>query len=243
MRIRIFPAAAAILFALGANGAAASEISTFNEAVADAYGHYRQAVYYLRRSASPDTAALELESFIEKWRVVVAGYGGSPPDAFADDPQWRVSLDGIAARAGKALAALDEDDPDTAQKALGPIRAILGDLRRRNGVFVFADRVGELTAAVDEFAKFRRGLKDFSDTGQVDALARKTAVVAYLLDRLDREAPGNIAREPEFRRLLDGARESLDKVWKALETGNLRLMQIGVGEIRSYERMLFLRYG
>ena len=243
MRIRILLIAAAVLFGLAANGARASEMSAFNTAVADAYGHYRQAVYYLRRSASPDTAALELESFIEKWRTVVARFGGSPPDAYADDPKWRNTLDGIAARADEALAALDKDDPETAKKTLDPILVELGDLRRRNGVFIYADRVNELGDEVGKLARFRRGLKDFFDAGQVDAFARKAAIVAYLLDRVDTEAPGDLARDEGFRRLIDGFRESMDKVWKALKTEDLRLLRIGIGEIRSYERILFLRYG
>ena len=84
---------------------------------------------------------------------------------------------------------------------------------------------------------------DFADKAQVDAMLRQAAVVSYLFDRCEARASEEILAHEEFRRQIDGARESLVKVWKAAETGDLRLLKIGIGEVRSFERILFLRFG
>ncbi len=233
----------AVFLVVLAPAAGASELSAFNTAVADAYGHYRQASFYLRRGASPDIAALELESFIEKWRAVVEKFAGAPPDAFADDPQWGGTLTEIASRAGSALAALDEGNAEAAEDSLAPVRGLLGDLRRRNGVTTYSDTVNALSAGMQAFLKYRRNPPEFSDRGQVDAMLRQAAVVGYLFDQCEARAPGEILADEEFRRLIDGARDSMEKVWKSSETGDSRLLSVGIGEIRSFERILFLRFG
>ena len=211
--------------------------------MAGAYGHYRQASFYLRRAANPDVAALELETFIEKWQVVIEKFADAPPDAFADDPRWRETLTEIASRAETALAAIDSGDAKAAGEAAAPVRGLLGDLRRRNGVNTYSDIIDALSAEMGAFAKYRRNPPDFADKAQVDAMLGQAAVMGYLFDQCEARAPAEVLASEEFKRLVDGARESLLKVWKAAETGDARLLQVGVGEIHSFERILFLRFG
>lgn len=235
-------AAVVFLFAL-APAAGASELSAFNTAAADAYGHYRQASFSLRRSASPDIAALELESFIEKWQAVVENFVDAPPDAFADDPKWGETLKEIASRAETALAALDSGDAEAAEETLTPVRGLFGDLRRRNGVTTYSDVIDALSAEMEAFLKYRRNPPDFSDRGQVNAMLRQAAVVGYLFDQCAARAPEELLANAEFIRQIEGARESMEKVWKAAETGDLRLLSVGIGEVRSFERIMFLIFG
>ena len=68
-------------------------------------------------------------------------------------------------------------------------------------------------------------------------------MVAYLFEKCDARAPAATGDDPEFRRLIEGARESMDKLWGALDSRNIRLYRIAIGELRSYERILFLRFG
>ena len=55
---------------LGAGTSHAGEVQDFHEAVADAYGHYREAYFYVRRG-NASVAAVELEPLFEKWRAVM----------------------------------------------------------------------------------------------------------------------------------------------------------------------------
>jgi len=57
------------------------------------------------------------------------------------------------------------------------------------------------------------------------------------------EAAPEVTGDPEFKRLINGATESMGKLLKSLETGDILLYRIGIGELRSYERIMFLRFG
>lgn len=232
----------AILLCLPPLQARASDLGAFNDAFADAYRHYRQAVFY-GRSGNVAVAALELDEFVAKWSAVVERFGATPPDAFADDGAWRETLDSIGTAARRGLEHLDAGDAEAARQVLDPVRGIAGDLRRRNGVAVFSDDVDELSAAMTILARYRREIEELSEPNVVARVAKQAAIVAYLFEKCDMRAPEAVRRDPEFRRLIDGANESMGKLWTSLKTGDMRLYRIGIGEVHSYERILYLRFG
>lgn len=233
---------AAILLCLLPRELHASDLRAFNEAFSDAYRHYRQAVFY-GRSGNVAVAALELDEFVTKWSGVVARFGADPPDAFADDGAWSETLNSIATVARQGLELLDAGDAEAARRMLEPVRAIAGDLRRRNGVSVFSDDVDELSAEMAVLARYRREVDNLDEPDVVARVAKQAAIVAYLFEKCDVRAPESVRRDPEFRRLIDGANESMGKLWTSLKTGDMRLYRIGIGEVHSYERILFLRFG
>lgn len=237
---------AAALFLLSHPAARASDLADFQAAFADAWGHYRQVNFYIGRGGNIAVTAIELDDFIAKWTALEERFGNAPPDSYADDPEWAATLAGIGKRARDGLERLDADDLEGAKELLIPIRGISADLRRRNGVTIYADHINELSAAMDILAQYRREVKSRDDLKTPDMHAKATrqgAVVAYLLEKCDRLASQKISNDPEFRRMIDGARESMVKFWQALDKGDARLYRIAIGEVRSYERILFSRFG
>lgn len=231
-----------VLSGLAAAPAGAGRLSEFHTAFADAWGHYRQVAFHVGRGGEA-VAAIELDEFVSKWTALAATYRSDPPAAFADDDSWGRTLDDIGSRAKAGLERLDGGDIDGAKEQLLPIRGIAGDLRRRNGVVIHADSIDELSAAMDVLAGYRRDFKELDDPAIIETVTRQAAIVAYLFEKCDRLAPPAIAEDPEFRRQVDGAKESMDKLWQALRSGDVRLFRIGIGEARSYERILFFRFG
>ena len=236
-------AAILLLSAAAASSPRASELGAFQATFAEAWAHYRQVSFYAGRAGNVDVAALELEDFITKWSALEAKYRGNPPDAFSDDAAWMETLEDVGSRARDGLDRLDAGDLDGARALLMPIRGIMGDLRRRNGIATYSDRIDELTAEMTVLARYRREVKELDDSAAVAMVTRQAAVVAYLFERCAEEAPAAVAQDPEFKRQIEGGRESFAKLWKALETGDARLYRISIGELRSYERILFFRFG
>lgn len=232
-----------LLSAMAASAPRASELGVFHTAVADAWAHYRQVSFYVGRAGNVEVAALELEDFIAKWAALEATYRDNPPDAFADDKAWARTLEDVGSRARAGLERLDAADVDGARDLLMPIRDIMGDLRRRNGIATYSDRIDELSAEMGVLAGYRREVKQLDDLEAVAMVTRQAAVVAYLFQRCAELAPPAVAQDPEFKRQIEGARGSMKKLWKALETGDMRLYRVGIGELRSYERILFFRFG
>jgi hypothetical protein len=220
----------------------AGDLSEFNETVAGAYQHHRAAVSYLR-TGNAALAALELEAAARKWHGVTERFAANPPDAFADDPAWTATLNGIGQRIDQALASTDTNDLTGARDALAPVRSELAALRRRNGIVVFSDHVDEVMAAMDRLWRFRHEPPDFGDAGTLRALRSGAAVLEYLVRRCREEAPASLRGDPIFVRFLDGAVESLERLWQSVDGGDERLLMTTLGELRAFERLFYLRFG
>ena len=214
----------------------------FRTVQAVAYAHYREAVFYTRTGNTP-VAGLALDEFVTKWAMLVQGYADSPPPEYATDAKFGDTLRDVLARAEEGLEALDADDPDTAGEAINPIRGIFAELRRRNGLVTWSDLVDELSAAMDILARYRREVKELDDAGTVAMVRDQAAIVAALFERCRKEATPEIADDPEFKRLISGAAESMGRLLESLNTKSMRLYRIGIGELRSYERIMYLRFG
>jgi len=244
MRTRVLPAILVLALALAgpAGIAHASDLADFNEAAAVAYGHYRAAASYLR-TGNAALAAIELEAAREKWRDVASRFAASPPDAFADDPAWAGTLTAIGKRLKDALAATDGGDLKAAAEILAPIRGELSDLRGRNNVVVFSDRVDAISAIMDRLWRFHHQPPDLDSAAALRELRSGTAVLEHLL-RLCREAaPAGLRKDPDFVRFLDSGAEAVERLWQAIETKDQELLINTLRELRSFERLLFLRFG
>ncbi len=242
MRMCLLP----VVFALALVGAAglarASDLADFNEASAAAYEHYRAATSYLR-TGNAALAAIELEAAQGKWQGVVTRFAESPPDAFAGDPSWATTLSGIGNRLEESLAAIDAGDLKAAGEILAPIRGELSGLRARNNVVVFSDRVDAVSTAMDRLWRFRHEPPDLDSAAALRELRSGTAVLEYLL-RLCREtAPAELRGDPNFVRFLDSGTEAVERLWQAIETKDRELLINTLRELRSFERLFFLRFG
>lgn len=229
-------------FLVAAGAAVASELSQFNAAAAAALAHYRGARFYLS-TGNPGLAELELDGMAERWRALRVRFAERPPDAFADDPAWSAVLEEVAGRIDAARAALGRGEPDAAAEALGPVRGTLADLRRRNNVLVFADCVDEIGGAMARLDRFRGAGPDLGAAADVKELRAGAAVLAYLFRRCRARAPGDVAENPRFARMVDGALSGLERLWSAVEAGDAGVAHGTLREIRSFVRLLELEFG
>jgi len=214
----------------------------FKTAYDDAYSDYREAFFHARTGNTP-VAAIALDDFIVKWSVLVGQFADNPPPEFVDDDTWKRTLQEILTRAEDGLNALDVDDPGTARQAINPIRTIVGDLRRRNDVVTKSDTVDALSAAMELLARYRKEVRDMDNIEAITAVREQAVIVEALFEKCRAEAAPGIAADAEFLRLVDGAAESMAKLWQALETKDTFLFRVAIGELRSYERIMFLRFG
>lgn len=222
--------------------AAASDLEDFNTAVAAAYSHYRGAVFYLR-TGNAAVAAIELGDAAASWREGVSPFVESPPDAFASDPSFGKTLTAVAERLGQAEELAVAGDLPAAAEVLAPVRGELAALREQNNVVVFSDFVDEANAAMDRLWVFRNAPPDWGDQGAVDRLKAEIAVTAYLYRRCREKAPATVRGSPEFKRIVDGAINSLDQLLEVTRQGEEEAVINFLREIRSFDRMLWLHFG
>lgn len=240
--IRLLLLLAGLLPALPPPAAAASTLGAFNAAVAGAMRHYRYAGYYLR-TGNVALAAIELDAMRGKWRALAARYAAAPPDAFADDPRFAATLSSVAARVAAALGALDADNAAGAAARIGPIGDAVAALRRRNGIRIYADCIGDMDRAFATAWKYRRAPPDFADARQADAVRAAIAVVDYWYRRCHDRAPAAVAKRAEFRRLMDDAHASIRRLWRAVRTKNRLLLVNTLRELHALDRLIYLKFG
>jgi len=234
----------ALVFAVatGPREAAADETAAFHQAVASAAGHFREAAFYARRG-NATAAAFELEGLIEKWQNVEKAYGEKPPAVYAKDSQWRQTLAKVGERARASLALIDDDKTKQARDMVLPIRKLLSEMRKRNGVTTFSDCIDQANAAFKRLFHFRRQPPNFDDSSQVADLKVRLASTLDAYKVCSNAAPPQIAGDPQFQRLMKDSIYYLERMWVAIKEKNqLNVVNI-LRRVVSSDEILWLRFG
>ena len=234
---------AALLWPTTARADATTEsLAEFLEAAAEAYAPYRGAMSYLH-TGNVGLAALALDAMAARWAGLNERFRNQPPAAFAEDPAWRASLDEVTGRVADARAKLEAGDSEGAETALKPIRAALGDLRRRNGIVTFSDRIDAFSATMTAIWVHRRNPPDMTDPQALATLAGQARALRQALDEVAAGPPVEIAGDSQFQRLIEGAFESVATIDRAIEARDPALLIGALREIRSSEQLLWMNFG
>ncbi len=213
---------ALILFALtplARNAPAAAQVSEPPAAREAVLAERRIAAGYLR-TGNGDLAALALE------RLAKALQGGPH-----------------ASIAGEALAAIDAGDLPRAAQLVTELGDRFAEDRRSAGVRVLADCVREASRTYHALDAHRVAPPDLSAPATRAGLARAARASDDALARCDAEASASTKADPDFRRLIDGARASLARVPAAADTADGDLLHRLLIELRSFEQLLLFRFG
>lgn len=231
MRFTLVRSALAAL-ALVALPAFADDLGDFNAAVEAAAVHNRIAIGYLR-TGNTDLASIELDRLRNAWARV----GRLPrPAAFDDIPLYTAMLTDIATRLITADMMLNVGRPENAQQALLGIRDDLYNLRKSAHVPVLADCIRDANGAMDKLMAYDAHV---GEAGLAEAASRYDK----LLTQCDQMASEKTRMEPEFRRLVDGARASLSRIPEAIATHDADMLHRLLVELRSFDHLLAFRFG
>ena len=229
-----------LIFAVATAGAAwADDLADFNAAVEAASAHNRVAIEYLR-NGNADLAALELDRMREAWTKIGER---KRPAVFAGDPLYTTVMTDIATRLVTADLMLNLGRPENARQALLGIRKDLHDLRKSAHIVVLADCVRDANEAMDKLMTYDARPQDFGRREFDAGLAESAQTYAAILSRCDGIASEATRKDPEFRRLVDGAAASLAKVPTAIAEKDADLLHRLLGELRSFDNLLAFRYG
>jgi len=225
-----------LILILAAVPARADDLADFNAAVEAASAHNRVAIGYLR-TGNTDLAALEVDRLREAWSRVSAR---KRPEVFKDGTLYVTVMTDIATRLVSADMMLNMGKPEIARQALIGIRDNLYTLRKSAGIVVLADCVRDANAEMDALMVFNDRALDLAKSAT--DLAAKAKQYDATLARCDGIA-GPAKSEPEFRRLIDGAKASLALIPKAIETRDTNLVHRVLIELRSFDNLLAFRFG
>jgi hypothetical protein len=211
--------------------ARADDLADFNRAVDAAAAHNRTAIGYFR-NGNVDLAAVEVDRLRETWSKV----SSLPRPSVFDRADYTIAMTDIATRLVTADMMLNLGHPDNARQALLGVRDDLYQLRKSAHVPVLADCIRDANETMDKLMTF---------DGHVQSNGVTEAATGYgaSLAQCDRMANEKTRSEPEFRRLVDGAKTSLARVPEAVASKDEDLLHRLLIELRSFDNLLAFRFG
>lgn len=218
------------------------ELDDFNTAVEAASAHNRVAIGYLR-TGNADLASLEMDRLRDSWLQLTERFSGTRPNAFEGNALYSKLFTAVSARLVGADIMLKTGRLDAAREALDAIRGDLYELRKASGVVVLADCIRDANAMMDALMVYNNRAPDWDISDTRSSLALKALNYAAGLDRCDGIASEAVRAAPEFRRLIDGAKASLELVPKAIASRDADLLHRILIELRSFDNLLAFRYG
>lgn len=229
----------ATLQVLSCAGALARELPPDLRALIEGFqSHRRVAIGYLR-TQNGDLGAIEIERLRDRWTT---DRGKLSPVTVAD-ANLAAALARTEGLVADSLKAVDGGNVEHARELLEDAAKPLNEWRKANGVRMFSDCIAEITAAYEQLDGYRRDRPDLTDRSTVDKIVSYSGGAMAALDRCNREAPEELRREPEFRRLVDGMLSSLRQMSAAAHARDGARLHRLLIEQRSFERLLSFRFG
>lgn len=234
--------AACLTLVLLAGAAKAGDLVDFNAAMENPESHNRVAIGYLR-TGNTDLASLEIDRLREAWGALQRRFAGKRPDAFDGVALYGDLWTVVSARLVAADLMLKTGRPEAARQSLEAVRGDLYDLRKAAGITVLADCVRDANIAMDALMVYDDRALDWTKSATRFGIANKASIYGYVLERCDGMAGDALRKNPEFRRLVDGAKAGLALIPKAIATRDGDLLHRVLIELRSFDNLLAFRFG
>ena len=191
----------------------------------------RTASTYLR-TGNIDFAALALEEIT-----------ASKPPAKMSPP-----LSGLAEMMVKqsetALALVDNDQPEKARSQLLKLRDNLFQAHQKLKITVFDDCIWQLNRLGPALWHYKKNKPDLNDPEQAKEVAAATAAYLAQLNTCDEQADAKLKADADYARIITGARRSLERIpAESLANRDDGQLYRFIIELRSFDRLLYFRYG
>ncbi len=233
--------------ACGALPALAGDNQDFQAGYTQAWGHCRDALFYSDvLHPDHDAARAALVGCADGWGQMVERWSAKPPPLYQDDDRFAQELMSVADLAAQALRDIDAVGPGTplgrVQADLQPLRWLLGEMRRHNGLESYTDI---LDAFDEKLAETLDAEFDGPDipADQARQLTEQAGVLDYLAEKLEKRAPARLAEAAEFQ---DMAEELLRQVrgLRIALVGNQRgAVMAALADLRRHFDRFYLLYG
>ena len=243
MLVRFARAALLVLaLAAGTTGVRADDLADFNTAAEAVAAQNRVAIGYLR-TGNADLASIALDRTRTAWADFAKRFSGRRPEMFKGNEYYVVAVTDISTRLITADMMLNSVRPEVAQQALSAVRDDFYKLRKSAGIVVLADCVYDSNKAMDTLMVYNDATLDLSKAETRTDIAGQATAYASVLDRCDGLANEAVRKDPDFRRLIDGAKASLTLIPKAVDTNDAGLLHRVLIELRSFDNLLAFRFG
>lgn len=219
------------------SSAQAGPYSEFERSLSIAYAPYRAA---LMQTNQKDKAATEksLQAFETAWSGLMSTYRTSPPPQYADDAGWPQTVGAIEQIIATAKADTAKGDLAKAHEVLEGVRDRLGELRARNGVVTFSDRLDAYHEQMEKVLSGKYGGPD-----GLGKLREDAAVLQHLTVLAQRYAQGVLQAQTTFKESLGALALSANALLEAARTGDQMAIEKAMKALKPTYAKIFVQFG
>ncbi len=210
------------------------------EMMQGAYAPYRMALISTSRQAQPESEQAIAQAMAE-WRGLVQRYATKPPPPYDRDPGFARTLDEVTAVYERALEQIHDKKLAQAHETLEQVRGLVAELRRRNDVVTYSDRMNEYHAAMEQMLREDPHIADGPQAAM--RLMARVGVLEYLAARLRSEAPKALSQTPEFAPLVQAVEESVWALHAAVMAQDEAAIRKALGDLKAPYSLLFVKFG
>jgi hypothetical protein len=226
------------LAALSAAPAHAGPFSAFEQSLAEAYAPYRAA---LLQTNQKDKAASEqsVNAFATRWSTLITTYRTTPPPQYADDAKWAQTVTAIDGIIASAKTAIETGDLTKGHDVLEAVREKLGELRLRNGVITFSDRMDAYHEQMEHILKTKLA----PGAEGMTALREEAAILVHILAIADRNAPVSMKANPAFTEGIAAVTATAKGLLTAARTGDQPAIEKALQALKPAYARFFVKFG
>ncbi len=239
MKIKSISAAAVLAVILLTHPAWAGPFSDFEADLQGSYATYRVSLFETNRK---DRAATEssLNALHSSWQNLAKRWSASPPPQYADDPDFVPTLSRVDKTIAKAMTETGAGQLAEAHDTLEKIRDELGELRRRNGIVSFSDRMNIYHEQMEKIL-FER-YDGFSATG-LGALREDAAILSFAYQQIEHNTPKTLAETAGFMAARNAVKESVSALLAAVRAQDAAQAKAAISALKKPYSLLFLKFG
>lgn len=227
----------AMAFAVAFAAIAADPVT---DAMTDAYGPYRAALFRTNSKAQAESEQTIAEAR-KRWQAFADRFGAKPGAPYDRDPAFAATLADVA----KVYLAADNQiragKLTEAHETLEEARDLMAQLRRRNGVITYSDHMNAYHAQMEHVLD--DGGKLLAQPAGTLQLMAQVGVLEFLAQRLKSEAPKAVAASPEFPAMLAAVEGSVGLLKKATLAQDQAQIKDALGKLKGPYSKLFLNFG
>ena len=218
---------------LGLAPAMAGPVRDAEAKIADAYNDYRAALFLTNQKKKAETEA-SLAAFKTKWAALTAAWATTPPPHYAEDTKLGETIAAVTKLTDEATQLANAGDLAKSHEVLEGIRDALGDLRARNGIVSFSDRMNAYHTVLEHVYDHKYD--------SPAALAEDVAVLAYLAKEVGANRPAG-ADAAAFDPLFKAMEGSVTALRAAIKGGDAAAIDAARKAIKPAYSRMFLKFG
>lgn len=219
--------------------AIAGPYKEFEAQLRSVYAPYRNALFH---TSKKDKALSEqaIGRFASDWASLTARWSSEPPPQYEDDPNFSAALGEVTATIESARSQISKGELAQAHEVLEKIRDVLGDLRGRNGIITFSDRMNAYHEAMEHILTKSYGGFDAKGLGE---LREDAAVLDYLIGLLQKNPPSELGDHPEFKQSVSAVKRSVEDLLGAARAADAAAARQTIQTLKQPYAVLFLKFG